>query len=110
MSKTAKIYYQDSLAGLLIESDDGYQFTYDKEYLQLQDAMPISLTMPLCVNTYHSKTLFAFFDGLIPEGWLLDIAKEHWKVRADDRFELLLATCRDAIGAVSVIPVEDENL
>jgi serine/threonine-protein kinase HipA len=48
--------------------------------------------------------LFPFFDGLIPEGWLLDIAVDHWKVKANDRFELLLTTCRDSIGAVTVEP------
>jgi len=109
MSKTAKIYYQDALAGLLTESDDGYQFVYDTSYLEIPEVKPVSLTLPIRASKFHSKTLFAFFDGLIPEGWLLDIAKDHWKVNANDRFELLLLTCRDTIGAISVIPV-DENL
>lgn len=108
MNKTAKIYYQDSLAGFLTESDAGYEFTYDGNYLKTTGAQPISLTLPIRSERYHSYTLFAFFDGLIPEGWLLDIAKDHWKVKANDRFELLLLTCRNTIGAVSVIPV-DEN-
>ena len=110
MSKTAMIYYQDKLAGHLTETDAGYDFIYDRSYLEAPGAKPISLTLPVSVTKYHSNTLFAFFDGLIPEGWLLDIAKEHWKVNANDRFELLLLTCRDAIGAVSVIPVDDENI
>lgn len=109
MSKTAMIYYQDALAGLLTESDTGYHFVYDTSYLEMSGAKPVSLTLPLRTGKYHSYTLFAFFDGLIPEGWLLDIAKDHWKVKANDRFELLLLTCRDTIGAVSVIPV-DENV
>jgi serine/threonine-protein kinase HipA len=109
MSKTAQIFYQDTLAGLLTESDTGYEFTYDNRYLANPDARPVSLTLPLRVAPFRSNTLFAFFDGLIPEGWLLDIAKDHWKLRSNDRFELLLLTCRDAIGAVSVIPIE-ENL
>ena len=109
MSKTARIYYQDALAGLLTESDAGYEFAYNKNYLATPGAKAISLTLPISVSKYQSNTLFAFFDGLIPEGWLLDIAKDHWKVKSNDRFELLLLTCRDAIGAVSVIPL-DENI
>lgn len=109
MSKTARIYYQDTLAALLTESDAGYEFIYDKTYLETPGAKPVSLTLPLRATKFQSNTLFAFFDGLIPEGWLLDIAKDHWKVKGNDRFELLLLTCRDAIGAVSVIPV-DENI
>jgi serine/threonine-protein kinase HipA len=109
MSKSANIYYQTALAGILTESDGGYDFVYDKTYLATPGAKPVSLTMPLRAHEYHSNTLFAFFDGLIPEGWLLDIAKDHWKVSANDRFELLLLTCRDTIGAISVIPIEENR-
>jgi len=108
MSKIANIYYQDTLAGRLTESDTGYEFRYEDNYAATPGAKPVSLTLPLRSSPYYSPTLFSFFDGLIPEGWLLDIAKDHWKIQSNDRFELLLATCRDAIGAVSVIPM-DEN-
>ncbi|MBW8686076.1 HipA N-terminal domain-containing protein [Chitinophaga rhizophila] len=104
MSKAGRVFYGKLLAGILKESDMGYTFLYDAEYLASELAKPVSLTMPLRKEAYFSTTLFAFFDGLIPEGWLLDIAKDHWKVRGNDRFELLLLTCRDAIGAVSVVP------
>jgi len=104
MSKTGKVCYGNILAGSIIEYDAGYKFVYHPDYLANESAKPISLTMPLRKEAFHSLTLFAFFDGLIPEGWLLDIAKDHWKVKGNDRFELLLLTCRDAIGAVSVIP------
>lgn len=104
MSKTGKVYYGNILAGSVIFYDGGYKFIYHPDYLASESAKPISLTMPLRKEAFHSLTLFAFFDGLIPEGWLLDIAKDHWKVKGNDRFELLLLTCRDAIGAVSVVP------
>ena len=92
MSKTGNVFYQDKLAGRIIEGDFGYQ------------SRPISLTLPLREVPYYSKTLFPFFDGLIPEGWLLNIAQEHWKVKSNDRFELLMVSCRDTIGAVTIIP------
>jgi len=47
-------------------------------------------------------------DRLIPEGWLLDIAKRNWKLNSRDRMGLLLACCKDCIGAVSVIEVKEE--
>ncbi|EHQ26794.1 HipA N-terminal domain protein [Mucilaginibacter paludis DSM 18603] len=98
------VYYQDKLAGMIAETDEGYEFSYDADYLNVETAKPISLTMPLLKEKYTSKVLFAFFDGLIPEGWLLNLATEHWKVKRNDRFELLLLTCRDTIGAVTIIP------
>jgi len=107
MSRRGFVYYQDTLAGVLEETDDGYTFIYQADYLENKKAMPVSLTLPLSTQKYESKVLFAFFDGLIPEGWLLDLATTHWKVKSNDRFELLLLTCRDAIGAVTVIPETD---
>jgi serine/threonine-protein kinase HipA len=107
MSRKALVYFQDMVAGVLAETDDGYEFTYQADYLENKNAKPVSLTLPLSTQKYESKVLFAFFDGLIPEGWLLDLATRHWKVKSNDRFELLLLTCRDAIGAVTVIPEID---
>jgi serine/threonine-protein kinase HipA len=48
--------------------------------------------------------MFPFFDGLIPEGWLLNIAVRTWKLDQRDRMGLLLTVCRDPIGAVRVFP------
>ena len=103
MSKTGRVFYGDQLAGILSETDEGYEFIYDDEYLKDDKSRPISLTLPLRKESYTSKVLFAFFDGLIPEGWLLEIATDYWKVRPNDRFELLLLTCRDTIGAVTIV-------
>lgn len=100
--RKAKIFFDGTYAGILAETDRGYSFTYDSAYLAKPNAQSISLTMPLQENPYHSKTFFPFFDGLIPEGWLLSIAINNWKVNARDRMGLLLVSCRDCIGAVSV--------
>lgn len=109
MAREAKIYFQDQLAGYLIEGDHGYSFRYDKEYLSTTDPHPISLTLPISENTYHSNVLFPFFDGLIPEGWLLEIGEKYWKLNPRDRFALLINLCRDTIGAVAVYPMEAED-
>lgn len=111
--KRAKVYVGDAFAGVLTENDIGYVFQYNQEYLSSGKAEPISLTMPLSDKPYKSSVLFPFFDGLIPEGWLLDIAEQSWKISARDRFSLLLACCKDCIGNVSVIPFgekEDEDV
>ena len=97
------------LAGMLVEDDEGYHFTYQEAYLNSKDPEAISLTMPLTFERYSDKMLFPFFDGLIPEGWLLDIAVNNWKLNAGDRMSILLATCQDCIGAVSVIEVKNKE-
>ena len=101
--RTAYIYVRQQLAGQLQETDEGYQFTYEADY----QGSPVSLTLPLQREPYRSKTLFAFFDGLIPEGWLLDIVTKNWKLNPRDRFGILLVACRDGIGNVSVREVRE---
>lgn len=104
--RKAEIRLFDRTAGMLVETDDGYRFRYDASYLEEDDAMAVSLSLPLREEAYFDKRLFPFFDGLIPEGWLLDIAEQTWKLDPRDRMGLLLACCRDCIGAVSVFPLE----
>jgi serine/threonine-protein kinase HipA len=105
--RIAKIYMYDSWAGTLSEDENGYHFEYQFDYVENQFAEPVSLTLPISRKPYSSKVLFPFFDGLIPEGWLLEIAEKNWKLNPRDRMGILLATCRNCIGAVSVEPIEN---
>lgn len=95
-------------AGKLWETASGYSFQYDHEYLASEHSRAISLTLPLREQVYESKILFPFFDGLIPEGWLLDIAEKSWKLNERDRMGLLLACCKNCIGAVSIEEYNEE--
>lgn len=108
--RQAAIFCGDLIAGILTEDAEGYSFAYDEDYVASGAARAISLTLPLSRAVYHSNVMFPFFDGLIPEGWLLDIASQSWKIDRRDRMGLLLACCRDCIGAVSVRPVERKEV
>ena len=105
--KSGKVFYKDKFAGVITEDDNGYTFTYQENYLNSEHPKAISFTLPLQKQSFNSKTMFSFFDGLIPEGWLLDIAEANWKINPRDRMSLLLTFCKDCIGAVSVIPLEE---
>lgn len=100
--RTAFVYVRNVFAGTLAETDSGYSFSYDNDYLKSDNAAAVSLTLPLSDEPYISRTLFPFFDGLIPEGWLLNVVSRNWKIDTKDRFGLLLVACKDAIGNVSI--------
>lgn len=100
--RKANIFVHETKAGVLEETETGYQFQYDPEYIAQKYAEPVSLTLPIQKDPYESLVLFPFFDGLIPEGWLLEVVEETWKVNPQDRMGLLLVSCRDTIGHVSV--------
>lgn len=105
--RKAVIKIHNTIAGTLTQDEHGYHFVYDKSYLNTKNAEPISLTLPLEEKVFSSKVLFPFFDGLIPEGWLLHIVEKNWKLNPRDRMALLMACCKDCIGAVSVHPANE---
>ena len=102
------VKYNNIKAGIITEDDNGeYHFVYDKQYVTKYPNQFITFNMPVTSTPYTSKILFPFFDGLIPEGWLLNIAAESWKINKNDRMGLLLACCKNAIGSVSIHPITE---
>ena len=53
--RQAEIYRKDVLAGILTEDGGEYRFCYERSYLEREDALPISLTMPLYPQTSDGK-------------------------------------------------------
>ncbi len=104
--RMGEVFIQSIKAGEISETENGYRFQYDVKYLNRPKAQPISVTLPLQSQPYHSKVLFPFFDGLIPEGWLLAFSEQIWKLNARDRMGLLLTSCSDCIGNIKVLPTE----
>jgi len=102
--RRAEVYFKDLLAGFLTDFDDHYEFQYTIDYLN--KGFPISVTLPLQKEAFISKQLFPFFDGLIVEGWLLNVVKDNWKINPNDRMGLLLLLGEDTIGAVSIKEVK----
>ena len=107
--RQAEIYRKDIFAGILTEEGGEYRFCYDETYLARKDAQTVSLTMPLQTEAFVSPVLFPFFDGLIPEGWLLDVALRNTDISILDRMSLLLLCCTECIGSVSVVPINKEG-
>ena len=117
--RKGKVYYKDRLAGIIMETNEGdFIFQYDDQYVKEHPADFITFTMPIKNSTflkeeqlikYTDRKLFSFFEGLIPEGWLLDIASKNWKINPNDRMGLLLACCQNCIGAVSVKAIKGND-
>ena len=108
--RQGRVVYKGDLAGILTETNEGeYIFQYDEKYVQDHPNDFITFTMPVTIKPYVEQRLFPFFEGLIPEGWLLDIASHSWRINKNDRMGLLLACCRNCIGAVSVEPITEED-
>jgi len=93
--------------GTLLETGKQIVFAYDAQWLAQRDALPVSLTLPLRPEPFFSEGLHPFFENLLPEGWLLELATKKLKISKDDAFGLLVATCADCIGACEILPAEE---
>jgi serine/threonine-protein kinase HipA len=86
--RQGKVYYNDHLAGIITETNEGeYVFQYNAKYVEEHPQEFITFTMPVTENLYIEKRLFPFFEGLIPEGWLLDIASKSWRISHNNRIK-----------------------
>jgi len=101
------VLFRDEPCGWLEDHHDGScLFAYSQAWLGRPGAEPISRRLPLRPEPYPSRGLHPFFLGLLPEGWLFDLAVAHLKLSEADPFGLVAALCRDNIGAVSLQPDE----
>ncbi len=86
----------------------GVRFQYDATWVSSEGA-PVSLTLPVRAEAYDTSSLGPFFENLLPEGWLLELATTKLKIAKDDAFGILLATCADCIGDVEITSCEGQD-
>jgi serine/threonine-protein kinase HipA len=93
-------------AGLLEKCDNNkYTFTYHTDY----QGPPISLTMPIVNERYEFDVFPAFFEGLLPEGSMLEALLRKYKIDKNDYFQQLITVGQDVVGAVTIKALEEET-
>ena len=103
--RKADVYFKNDLAGYLSETNDGYIFQYNENFLKKN--IPISVSLPPRQEPFKSAELFSFFKGLLPEGWYLDIVCATQKIDPRDYYGVLASTASvGTIGAVTVRKAE----
>ena len=102
--RKAKVYMHGTPAGMLEEIEPGtkYQFIYNGDY----SGEPVSLTMPVEQKEFEFNEFPPFFDGLLPEGIMLESLLKHKKIDKTDYFSQLIAVGADMVGAVTVEEVK----
>lgn len=108
MNRKALVRLDGQDAGLIVESEEGFSFQYLDSWLLSADKVAVSLTLPLRPEPFRTRYLHPFFQNLLPEGWLLELATSKLKISKDDAFGLLMATCADCVGAAEIVPLAEE--
>lgn len=109
--RSAKVFYNGELAGILTEeSRNKYRFRYDDSWLVNAAKPSISLTLPKNRQEYESDFLFPFFFNLLSEGFNRQLQSKLLRIDENDFFGLLIASAQyDTIGAITVKPIESHE-
>src|SRR5476649_2658105 len=95
----ARILVNNIEAGIFEKLKDGkYKFIYHQKY----HGAPVSLTMPLTNMIYEFDVFPPFFEGLLPEGAMLEALLRQYKLDKKDYFGQLIKVGHDVVGAVTI--------
>ena len=98
--RRAKVFVNGAEAGELEERKQGAEYVF--RYLESYSGFPVSLTMPVENREVRFDRFPPFFDGVLPEGVMLDGLLRQRKIDKDDLFGQLVAVGKDLVGAVTV--------
>ena len=102
--RRAEVSMHGLAAGVLEEIKSGEKFRF--AYYESYNGPPVSLTMPVEEKEFMFDRFPPFFDGLLPEGLLLEGLLKQCKIDKYDYFSQLAAVGNDLVGAVTVKELE----
>jgi serine/threonine-protein kinase HipA len=98
--KKAKVFVDGVLAGEIQEIERGKKYRF--VYLESYKGTSVSLEMPLTQLTYEYDRFPPFFEGLLPEGMMLEGLLRYTKIDRNDLLAQLIAVGGDLVGNVTV--------
>jgi serine/threonine-protein kinase HipA len=87
------------------ESNGAIDFQYDGEWLDWENAIPVSLSLPLREDRFIGAPVVAVFDNLLPDDERIRRRlAERSHAEGEDAYSLLAAVGRDCVGALQFLP------
>lgn len=106
-SKSAflNIFLGDRIVGRLEKTNYGQmQFYYDSSWLNFEQNLPISLSLPLTSKVYAGEIVESFFRNLLPDNQvILNRIRSRLRISSTHPFDLLASIGRDCVGALQFL-------
>lgn len=105
-----RVFLHDSEVGLLLKDPSGaISFKYADSWLAKENAVPVSLSLPLRADPFRGAPVLAVFENLLPDAEHLKRAvAEKVGAQGTDAYSLLSSIGRDCVGALQFIPEGEE--
>jgi len=103
-----RVFLNNRLVGhLLKEPSGGIEFRYDVSWLEWEQAVPVSLSLPLREDAYKGEPVVAVFENLLPDSEKLRRrVAEKVGAAGTDSYSLLSQIGRDCVGALQFLPAD----
>ncbi|MEI6242102.1 MAG: HipA N-terminal domain-containing protein [Chlamydiota bacterium] len=102
--RKAKVFVNGVLAGELQEITRGHHYRFI--YLEGYKGSSVSLEMPIIKQVYAFDRFPPFFEGLLPEGFMLEALLKQSKIDRNDLMSQIIAVGHDLVGNVTIKGVE----
>lgn len=90
-------------------SSGAISFHYEQSWLDWENAIPVSLSMPLREDAYRGEQVTAVFENLLPDSLpLRRRVAEHVGAAGTDAYSMLAAIGRDCVGALQFLADDDQ--
>ena len=104
--RKALVKWNEQPAGILLETESGYAFTYLPEYLAESRLPALSVHLPKQTEPFFSPGLFSVFYDLLTEGANWEAQERLFGVARSDIMSRLCLTSRtDTVGAITLSPL-----
>ena len=103
--RRAKVFVDGIYAGELQEVERGKKYRFN--YLETYKGPSVSLNMPITKLVYEYDRFPPFFEGLLPEGIMLEGLLRNAHIDRDDLMTQIITVGSDLVGNVTV---EDINI
>lgn len=105
-----RVYLNNRRVGTLIKAPSGaISFSYHGDWLDVEGALPISLSLPLREDAYGGAPVAAVFENLLPDSTdLRRRVAEKVGARGTDAYSMLSVIGRDCVGALRFLPATED--
>lgn len=100
------VFLNNRLVGRLNRASSGaIEFLYDRGWLDQENSIPVSLSLPLREERYTGRPVVAVFDNLLPDSDAMRARiAERVGAPGTDAYSLLAIIGRDCVGALQFLP------
>ncbi|EMM6514010.1 type II toxin-antitoxin system HipA family toxin [Enterobacter ludwigii] len=109
MSKLVTWMNNERVGELTKQPNGAHTFKYDRGWMFSHHARPLSLSLPLQFGNITSDAVFNFFDNLLPDSPVVrERVVKRYHAKSKQPFDLLSEIGRDSVGAVTLLPVDED--